>query len=79
MTLLRQKIFIAFLDELGNFKPFESYLFFCLICTVRRCGTAQAPHSAVRVRESEAECGNGLGDSQNVRLENERDISLLYK
>ena len=25
---LRQKIFIAFLDELGNFKHFETYFFF---------------------------------------------------
>ena len=33
---LRQKFFMAFLDELGNFKPFEPYFF--LVKSVAECG-----------------------------------------
>ena len=36
---LRQKFFIAFLDELGNFKHFEPYLFFW--SKVRQSAAAQ--------------------------------------
>ena len=64
---LRQKIFIAFLDELDNSKHFEPYLFFgrFLIKSAVECGrTVQLQYGWVRpgaeVRKSSAECGNRL-------------------
>ena len=45
-TIPHRNFFIAFLDELGNFKHFEPYLFFghFLVKSAAECG----PHSAAK-------------------------------
>ena len=71
-TIPHRNFFIAILDELGNFKPFEPYLFFWskVRPSAAECGRTVRVGAAECgwARPSSAECGKGLETLKGAKI-----------